>query len=226
MQLPFLVRSRNNGKTFELRVKHRRLAKPVYHTFDVQEDAQRAGQRAIAALDRGEIPSWLERTERRALVTVSQAIVAYRSISAVPPSTQNLLGTIMNDVGNRSLADVDYRWAENWIRAMKLEKKLAPGTIRKRKGRLSDVFDWVVRAHPMCLGANPLDQLPHGYSGYDEYTGQALADQGIDIPGDVERNRRIDKGEEGRIVEVLQRRAPQWTGPLQTGMERRARCSR
>jgi hypothetical protein len=25
--MPFLVRSRNNGKTFELRVKHRRLAK-------------------------------------------------------------------------------------------------------------------------------------------------------------------------------------------------------
>jgi integrase len=59
----------------------------------------------------------------------------------------------------------------------------------------------------MCLGANPLDQLPHGYSGYDEYTRQALADQGIDIPGDVERNRRIDKGEEGRIVETLRRRA-------------------
>jgi hypothetical protein len=42
--MPFLVRSRNNGKTFELRVKHRRPPKPVYHTFDVQEDAQRAGR--------------------------------------------------------------------------------------------------------------------------------------------------------------------------------------
>lgn len=75
MQMPFFVRSRNNGKTFELRIKHGRLPKPVYHTFDVQEDAQRAGQRAIAALDRGEIPSWLERKERGALVTISQAIV-------------------------------------------------------------------------------------------------------------------------------------------------------
>jgi hypothetical protein len=134
MQMPFLVRSRNNGKTFELRVKHRLLPKPVYYTFDVQEDAQRAGHRAIAALDRGEIPSWLERTERRALITVSQAIVAYRGISAVPSSTQNLLDTVMNDVGNRSLVDVDYEWAESWIRAMKVDKQLAPGTIRKRKG--------------------------------------------------------------------------------------------
>jgi hypothetical protein len=52
-----------------------------------------------------------------------------------------------------------------------------------------------------------LDQLPRGYSGYDEYSRQALAAQGIDIPGDVERNRRIDSAEERRIVEVLRRRA-------------------
>jgi integrase len=206
MQMPFFVRARSNGKTFELRVKHGRLPKPLYRNFDLREDAERAGQRAIAALDRGETPSWLERTERRALVTVSQAIVAYRGISAVPPSTQLLLDTLMNDVGTRPLTGVNYEWAEAWIRTMKLEKKLAPGTIRKRKGGLLDVFDWVVRAHPVCLGANPLDQLPHGYSGYDEYTRQALAGQGIDIPGDVERNRRIDLGEESRIVGVLQRR--------------------
>jgi hypothetical protein len=39
----------------------------------------------------------------------------------VPPSTQNLLDTIINDVGNRSLADVDYQWAENWVCAMQIE---------------------------------------------------------------------------------------------------------
>jgi hypothetical protein len=37
--MPFSVRSRNNGKTFELRIKHWRLPKPVYQTVDVQEDA-------------------------------------------------------------------------------------------------------------------------------------------------------------------------------------------
>jgi hypothetical protein len=110
MQMPFLVRSHSNGKTFELRIKHGQLPKPVYHTFDVREDAQRAGQRAIAALDRGEIPSWLERKERGALVTISQAIVAYRGIRAVPPSTRLLLDTLMNDVGIRPLAGVNYEF--------------------------------------------------------------------------------------------------------------------
>jgi integrase len=207
MQMPFFVRSRNDGKTYELRIKHGCLPKPVYFTFDVQEDAQRAGQRAIAALERGEVPARLTRAERRSLVNISQAILGYRAIRAVPPSIQRLLDTVMNNSGTRLLADVNYDWAEAWIRAMKLEKQLAPGTIRKRKGALSDVFDWVVRAHPMCLGANPLHQLPHGYSGYDEYTRQALAEQGIDIPRDVERNRRIDSDEETRIVAVLQARA-------------------
>jgi integrase len=125
----------------------------------------------------------------------------------VPPSTQRLLDTLITDVGSRALTDVDYTWAEAWIRAMKLEKRLAPGSIRKRKGGLSNVFDWIVRAHPTCLGSNPLDQLPHGYSGYDEYTRQALAEQGVDIPGDVERNRRVDPAEERRIVEVLEQRS-------------------
>ena len=84
--MPYFVRPRNSGRTFELRVKHCRLPKPVYRNFDLQEDAQRAGRDAVAALDRGEMPSWLERSERRALVTISQAIVAYRGIRAVPPS--------------------------------------------------------------------------------------------------------------------------------------------
>ena len=173
----------------------------------MQEDAQRAGQRAIAALDRGEMPSWLERSDRRALVTISQAIISYRRICAVSPSTQRVLDTVMKEVGAQSLLDANYVWAEAWIGAMKLEKQLVPGTIRKHKGALSNVFDWVVRAHPACLGINPLDQLPYGYSGYDEFTCQVLAEQGIDIPGDCERDRRIDPEEEARIIAVLQRRA-------------------
>ena len=39
--MPYFVRPRNSGRTFELRVKHGRLPKPVYRNFDLQEDAQR-----------------------------------------------------------------------------------------------------------------------------------------------------------------------------------------
>jgi hypothetical protein len=71
----------------------------------------------------------------------------------VSPSTQRVLDTVIKEVGGRSLLDANYAWAEAWIRAMKLEKHLAPGTIRKHKGALSNVFDWVVRAHPACLAS-------------------------------------------------------------------------
>jgi integrase len=83
---------------------------------------------------------------------------------------------------------------------------LAAGTIRKKKGALSRVLDWVVNAHPLWLAMNPLHVLPHGYSGYDEYTRQVLAEQGHEIPGDIERNRRVDPDQERRIVELLERR--------------------
>jgi hypothetical protein len=105
MQMPFFVRSRNDGKTYELRIKHRCLPKPVYFTFDVQEDAQRASQRAIAALEQGEVPAWLTRSERRSLINVSQAILGYRAIRGVPPSLQRLLDTVMNKIGTRLLVD-------------------------------------------------------------------------------------------------------------------------
>src|SRR5690606_35364148 len=119
--------------------------------------------------------------ERREVITIAKAIHAYRAIRAVPPSTRNQLDTIIQEIGPQPLSAVTYEWAEAWIKAMKL-KALAPGTIRKKKSALSRVFAWVVRAHPLWLSANPLADLPHGYSGYDEFTRAELAAQGIDIP--------------------------------------------
>lgn len=60
-----------------------------------------------------------------------------------PASTRNLLDTIANEIGSKMLSEVDCAWAENWIRALKREKHIAPGTIRKKKGALSRVFDWL-----------------------------------------------------------------------------------
>lgn len=60
---------------------------------------------------------------------------------AVPASTQGLLDTLCDEIGRQALAEITYEWIEAWIRAMKLERRLAPGTMRKRKGALSRVFD-------------------------------------------------------------------------------------
>ena len=204
--MPIFVRPRNSGKTFELRVKHPRLPKAVYRTFDNAEHARRAGELALVELDRGEIPSWLVRCDERAFGTLTAVIRGYRNIVAVPPSTRDVLETIIQDIGATPLNCITYPWAEAWIKAMKVERHLAPGTIRKRKGALSRVLQWFVNTHPLHLRANPLDVLPRGFSGYDEHSRELLAEQGIDTPEDVERNRRIDPDEEARIVAFLTQR--------------------
>src|SRR5581483_2809297 len=209
MQMPIFVRPRRGGKAFELRVTHPKLPKPVYRSFDRETDARRAGELALAALDRGESPPWLQRSDGQVFGTVAAVIHAYRSASAVPESTRDLLDTIVEDIGARPLAEINYFWAEAWIKAMKVDRQLAPGTIRKRKGALSRVLDWFVNAHPLHLSTNPLDKLPRGYSGYDEHTCELLADQGFDTPEDIERNRRIDPDEEQRIVTFLEQRLEQ-----------------
>jgi integrase len=183
-----------------------RLPKPFYRTFDEPDEARRVGERALVALDRGEMPDWLVRAEPAGGVTVAQAILKCRNIRAVPASTEGLLDTLSSEIGAKALAELDYEWAEAWVSAMKREKHSAPGTIRKKKGALSRVLDWVTRAHPLWLSTNPLHHLPHGYSGYDENSRVALVREGIDVPEDKERNRRIDPAEEFRIVEVLRLR--------------------
>lgn len=200
------VRPRNQGRSYELRVKHRLLTRPFYATLGSEEEARRLGERGLAELNSGTIPSWMRTTKESQSVCIAKAISDYRAIRAVPASTRNLLDTIAKEIGSKMLNEVDYGWAENWIRALKREKQIAPGTIRKKKGALSRVFDWVVKAHPLWLSSNPLKDLPHGYSGYDEYTRKELEQAGVDIPEDEERNRRISAHEEHQIVEALRLR--------------------
>ncbi|HEY8518898.1 MAG TPA: site-specific integrase [Gammaproteobacteria bacterium] len=200
--MPYLIRTRNGGRSFELRIKHRLLKSPFYATFSTREEAERVAARGLAELDKGQIPIWMQRTERKEAVTIAKAIQAYRAIQSVRPATGALLDTIVQEIGAQLLSTVNYDWAEAWIKAMK-GKALAPGTIRKKKSALSRVFQWVTGTRPHWLSSNPLALLPHGYSGYDDHTIEELAEQGKDVPVDVERNRRIDPDEEQRIVERL-----------------------
>jgi integrase len=192
-------------------VKHKRLARPAYATLGSREAAEALGHRTLAALERGEMPDWLKEPVRRECDTIADLIRAYRGIIAVPSSTQEVLDAIIAEVGTVNLSEVSVLWAEGWIHSLKQERHLAPGTIRKRKGALSRVFHWAVDHRPLCLTNNPLDRLPHGYSGYTEYDVAVLAARGEDAPQDRERDRRLGPREERRIIGVLQQqlaRAP------------------
>jgi integrase len=218
MQMAILVRTRNHGKSYELRIIHDRLEKPIYRTLDTREDAERIGVQALQALDRGESPGWLLRPDQRPFTTIGEAIRAYLAIGDTPASTERLLDTLNRMIGARRLADVDYAWAEAWIHAMKIERHSTPGTIRKKKGALSAVLAWVTTTQPLCLASNPLQLLRHGYSGYGKTIRTMLIERHVEIPEDIERGRRIDREEQSHIVQILEERLG-----LATSIEHRAR---
>lgn len=68
----------------------------------------------------------------------------------------------------RSSATFDYTWCERWVRKLKLEANLSPGSIRKRVQALSRAIDWHLRRQPTAMVGNPLRLLPKGYSAYNE----------------------------------------------------------
>ena len=76
--MPIFVRARNGGKSYELRVKHTRLPKPLYLTLDSEAEARRAGDLALAALERGEMPAWLRGTKESPYDTIADAVRAYQ----------------------------------------------------------------------------------------------------------------------------------------------------
>lgn len=63
-----------------------------------------------------------------------------------------------------STGNLNYDWADDWIRSMKREANLAPATIRHRHGALARCFDWMLRKHPDILAQNPLRLLKRGDS--------------------------------------------------------------
>lgn len=198
-----LVRTRNGGKAWELRIKHRLLPKPVYRTYDTRALAEDAGNTALAQLARGTIPAWLQTDDRAAIKSIGHAIREHLKINPIAPATEKVLTTLVSEIGHVQLASVDYAWGEAWVQALKIEQQLTPGTIRKKVGALSGCFDWLVNRHARVMPVNHLEKLPYGYSTYNAHVAQILGDLGIDTPQDFERNRRIPIEEEDRVVAYL-----------------------
>jgi hypothetical protein len=71
------------------------------------------------------------------------------------------------------------------------EQAERPWNDSQEEGRLSRVFDWLVLKRPLWLVANPLASLPHGYSGYDEYSRSLLHDEGLEVPEDDRLGRSL-----------------------------------
>lgn len=193
-----LVRVRPSGRA-QLRVIHKLLPRPFYWTFDSELEAREYGGKLDALLDRGIVPVDLMPASGDDPL-VSRVLTDYAG-QTIAPATREVVELLADEIGVR-LSAVTYRWAESWVRELKRERRLAPGTIRKRVGALSAALDWYHRREDAAW-ANPLSLLPRGYSTYSPDDAKALAERGLTPRRDVERDVRLGEDDEKRIRAAL-----------------------
>ena len=186
-------------------IRNKLLPKPLWATFDSDEQARAYAQQLEGLLAQGIVPaSLLERTTpAREIWTVARCVAEYQRHNAVPLSDVKLLDTIRPVLATLSTGYLNYDWAEGWIRSMKRDHNLAPSTIRHRHGALARCFDWMTRKHPDIMAQNPLRLLKRGFAAYTPEDATLLALRHKLPKVDENRDRRLEDGEEERILTVL-----------------------
>lgn len=214
-----MIRERKNG-TVELRIKHRLLAKPFYATFDDETSARNYGSQLEAMLKAGIVPAELASQPRGSSITFAALARIYESTMSLPASDVALLRVLKAELGSLRVDKImlTYSWAESWVRSLKLDSHLAPGSIRHRVGALARVLDWHIhRSTPdgILPISNPLRLLPRRYSTYSDHERRVLEQDGREAKKDIERDRRLHDDEEPAILMALRgERRPDRERPL------------
>lgn len=185
------INIQQRGKRFQLRVKHALLPKPFFFTFSTEGEARAYGEQLDALLERGVVPvELLEKPAQRDDPLLVQAIREYSKTMRVASSDVEVLDRLVEETVGLRMSGLSFAWCEAYVKRLKRENNLAPGTIRKRVGSLARVVDWYIRrttAPGDAAPANPLRMLPRGYSAY---TGEDVAHGAVE-KRDVARDRRI-----------------------------------
>lgn len=195
------------GHRFQLRVKHRLLLKPFFFTFEHEAEARSYGEQLSTLLARGVVPAELLVSESAAPTSplIIETIRAYNKSAPITDSDDALLSTMMSELAGLRMDAITSLWADGYVRRLKGEMNLAPGTIRKRIGVLARVIDWHIRqSTPPGLQplANVLRLLPRGYSAYSRADTLTLA-PGQTPKRDLARNLRLEPAAEARIMAAL-----------------------
>lgn len=171
------------------------LPKPINLTFDNETEGDAYVAHLEKLLDAGIVPDEFK-GKVQALSTIGESIKAY--VLAVHITSEDIgwLKAMAKLIGGRSLDKVTYAWAEEWVKELQAGGG-APSTIRKKVGALARCLDWVVRKSGTMLAANPLRMLPKRYA----TTAEGRKDE--------VRDRRLQDGEEKRILAILNKAKPE-----------------
>lgn len=184
-----------NGK-FQYIVKRKKLLpKPVHLTFDSQSEGDAYVAELESLLDRGIVP--VELLPGNDEVKLHPLIDNYIRAVHITDSDRQLLEIHKRRISNISVGKITYKWSEDWIKSLKHKEKLAPSTITKHVGALARCLDWGLRHDYVTV--NPLRSLPKGYA---VYTPGDVRSAGVERTNQ-ERDRRLEEGEEARILEVI-----------------------
>ena len=195
------IQPRAGGRQ-QLRVIHRLLPRPFFFTFsgaDALEQATSYRDQLMALLAKNTVPhALLARMEKQpGADPMVVEIVSGFEATAPADSTLDTLKLVRGDVTGMRMSQLSYEWVEEWVRRLKVESNLAPGSIRKRVGALARAVDWHhKRTTPkgQTMPANPLRLLPRGYSQY----------AAAEVPKDGER--KVDTVRDRRLLPDEERR--------------------
>jgi integrase len=184
------------GGNWEFTVKRKSvLPKPLSFTFDTYEEGEAYCMKLEAMLDKGIIPQELQ---ERTIHTMDQVIDKYEDECHMSQADKEMMSALRSKVQDLVLGDVNYAWAENWVKTLKRTHKLSPARVRHYVGALARVIDWGGKRYPELV-INPMRMLPKGYSAYTP----ADIEESGERRDDEERDRRLEAGEEEAIRKVL-----------------------
>src|SRR5215471_15234842 len=200
---------RNRGSSWEFVVRRKGLLpKPLYLTFASEEEGDRYVKKLEALLDVGVVPEEF-RHRQGEMLTIQEVAREYLAAQEVPSSDKRCLAVVVSRIGKTRLSGISYDWAESWVTGLKRERNLSPSTIRHHVGALARCFDWGARRSIAGLITNPLRQLPKRYATYNDSDASAARALKGSARTDVERDRRLQSGEEARIRGILAREKPE-----------------
>lgn len=198
------ARQKPSGK-WEIGLRHPSLpGGRRYFTFDTEAEANAyAEQWRIMKMSGIEPPAELLKPKALTDATLAQVVRAWANSGHAAPTQQSSLGSLVMEVGAVRLEDATYAWLTKYLQHLKVEKNLSPGSIRHRIQALGRCIDEWMRHHPDVVMQNQVRLLPKGYSSYNERDRAMVEAAGKTAKADVARDRRLNPGEEAKIVWVL-----------------------
>jgi integrase len=187
------IRQRASG-SWEIIIRRKGiLPKAHYATADSVADAVTYAKRIEGQLDQGILPVELQDIPPPSAETVLDWARMYLQQVHISEMDTGLLNAMFDTLKNWPVSKINIQWAQSWVSDMKQRDKLAPSSIRHKVGAVARLLDWCVRNEWLIV--NPLRSLPKKYATYTPGDG--------DKREDIERDRRLQPGEEERILWVL-----------------------